>query len=117
LTVGQVSQLTPGQIGALPNTEWFLTLPADSLPALSREQVQAINTANVDIVYLSVDQRAELTIDQVQQLPYWDFQYLTVEQVGQLTPEQIASIPNRAWFETLSPEAQAALGGWQGGDE
>jgi hypothetical protein len=116
LSVGQVVELTPEQVGWIQNTEWLLTLPAGSLPKLTRDQVQAINTATVDIFYLTGDQRAELTTEQVQQLPFWEFQYLSVPQVLELMPEQVASIPNRAWFETLSPEAQKALGGWRGGD-
>jgi hypothetical protein len=114
--VTQAAQLTPYQIGSIPSTDWFLTLPAGSVPALSTDQVQAINTGAVDIVNLTADQRAELTVDQIHQLNYGEFQYLSVPQVLQLTPDQVASIPSRAWFETLSPEAQAALGGWQGAD-
>jgi hypothetical protein len=116
LNATQVAELTPDQIASIPSTELFLTLPADSLSTLSSNQVQAINTGVVDIGFLTPDQRAELTVDQIHQLNYGEFQYLTVTQVLQLTPDQVASIPSRAWFETLSPDAQAALGGWQGAD-
>jgi hypothetical protein len=109
LNSAEVTQLTVAQVASIPDTYWLTTMAADARAALSAPQVQALDTAHIDLSLLTSDQVAELSTDQLQQVPYWDFQYLNATQVGSLTTDQIASIPDSYWFSTMSPDARAAL--------
>jgi hypothetical protein len=109
LTPDDVPQLTPEQIASIPDNYWFTTIPVEDRAALTVVQVQALNTAVVDIGLLTSDQVAELTPAQVQQLPFSEFRYVLASQVPALTADQIASIPDAYWLATMAPETRAAL--------
>jgi hypothetical protein len=109
LDTSPVANLTAAQIAGIPSNYWFATISADSRAALNMIQVQALNTSYIDIGLLTASQRQWLTVAQIQQLPYWEFQYLTANQAADLTLTQLASIPSSYWFLTLSADVRAAL--------
>ncbi|MBK8915973.1 MAG: LEPR-XLL domain-containing protein [Phycisphaerales bacterium] len=104
-----VDSLTPAQIATIPSSDWFATMSADARGSLDEAQVQALNTAKINIGHLTPEQRDWLTDQQIQQLPYTNFRYLDAEGVDSLTPAQIATIPSSDWFATMSAEARGSL--------
>src|SRR6185437_9379558 len=104
-----VPELSPAQVGTLPSTYWLSLMTADARAALTAAQVQALNTAVIDLGYLTPTQCAQLTLAQVQALPYTQFWHLTAAQVYLLTDDQVSSITSNYWILLMSPQAQAAL--------
>ncbi len=109
LTATQIPLLTVAQIASIDNGWWFGQIPAAARAALTSEQVQALNVAEVGLSNLTVAQRGVLKQAQVQSLSYDDFRYLNAMQTPWLTAEQLVSIDNGWWFQQISEVARAAL--------
>src|SRR5262249_23071200 len=109
LTAAQVPTLTLAQVASIPTSGWLGTLSATARAALTTAQVQALNPVAVDGRLLTAAQFAELTVTQIQGLPYQEFQSLDPAQIPYLTLAQVASIPTMGWFDTLSAADKAAL--------
>src|SRR5262245_13553968 len=60
--------LTLKQIESIPDSWWLRRMPETARWALTTDQVQAINTAEVSIDYLLAGQRDKLTVEQLQDL-------------------------------------------------
>jgi ELWxxDGT repeat protein len=109
LSPSQIPLVTVAQIASIPDNYWFVTLSADQRAALTLPQVQALDTSVINIGYLTPQQVAWLTPTQVQQLPYSEFMYLPASQITSLTTTQVAAIPSSYWFATMAADARAAL--------
>jgi len=109
LTADQVPHLLPDQVATIANSWWFGRMSEAARHALTGDQVRALNVAAVGISQLTDIQIAELTVDQVQQLKYRQFEHLNPDQAPLLTAEQLAEIPNRWWFERIPEDVRARL--------
>ncbi len=109
LTAVQVPLLTPAQVAAIPNGNWFNSLSSEARSALTVPQIQSLNLQAIRITLLTPQQVLALSTSQIQSLRYHDFQYLSAAQVRFLTPAQIATIPDTGSFITWTAQARAAL--------
>ena len=109
LDADQIDDLTPEQVGTIPNSYEFSRIPAEARAGLTADQIQALDTEHVSIGYLTPTQCDELSTDQIQDLSYHDFRYLSAERIDELTPEQIETIPNSYEFSRIPAEARAGL--------
>ena len=107
LRPGQAQHLSVDQVASIPNDWYMNSIPSAVRAELNQAQVQAIDTAHVSPGYLTAAQRAWLTPDQIDDLPYDDFQYLVSGQAQHLTTAQVASIPND-WYMNSIPAAVRA---------
>lgn len=105
----QALQLSAEQLGTIPNRGWFERIPADVRAQLTAEQVRQLPVDRTGLSGLTDSQRAELSVEQIQQLNYREFEHLSSAQSPHLTAGQLATIPNRWWFERMSDDARAAL--------
>jgi hypothetical protein len=109
LDENQSPLLTVEQVASIPGDWWFGRMSDAARWALTTDQVQALNTAEISIDNLLAGQRDQLTVTQVQSLNYWDFEWLSAEQATHLTADQMKSIPGPWWFWRMSDTARAAL--------
>jgi hypothetical protein len=109
LDPSQIPALSTAQIASITDSYWLATLSGAARAALTSAQVQTLDTAAINIGYLTATQRLQLTTGQIQQLAFWQLQYLDASQVAALTLGQMAAIPDGYWFSTLSAAARAAL--------
>lgn len=109
MTPTQAPNLLPEQLAAIDNGWWFGQMPAAARAVLDATQVQALNVEVVGLDDLTVPQVGWLTLDQIHDVEYWDFDLLHVDQIDDLTTTQIASIPNCWYFEQIPEDVRAGL--------
>jgi Ca2+-binding RTX toxin-like protein len=105
----QVEHITVDQIASIDNRYDFYNMSQDARHELDAEQVQALDTSQISIGYLSNAQREHLTVDQLQALPSSQLRYVPPSRVPDLAPEQFASITNRYDFYNMSSDQQGAM--------
>lgn len=113
LSALQVRFLTPAQLATIPNTGSFITWSAEARAALTANQIQALNVAQIRLDLLTPQQVSWLTTAQIRSLPYHEFAHLSAAQTPVLTAAQLASIPDTGSFITWSAAARGALSGVQ----
>ncbi|MDD5668751.1 MAG: hypothetical protein PHE58_01795 [Candidatus Omnitrophica bacterium] len=102
--------LSPKQISSIPDAKGFTKyLTVDQRAQLTAEQVQALNVQKISIGYLTDAQRMYLSKTQVQKIGYIDFPYLPVSKITDLSSQQIGSIPDSKAFKKLTIEQRSAL--------
>lgn len=109
----QTPLLTGAQVATIPNSWWFGRMSVEARAAITPEQVQQLNVAEIGAGSLTLSQVRALTRHQIQSLGYREFQYLTPAQIVDLTVDQVATIPNEWWFARTPDETRAALTGDQ----
>ncbi|WP_197532596.1 LamG-like jellyroll fold domain-containing protein [Symmachiella macrocystis] len=109
LTADQVPDLSVEQIASISNANHFYNMSSSARGALSAEQVQALDTSNINIGYLTSAQRADLTADQVQSVSGSNLRYLPASQVQHISVDQLSGITNASHFYRMSSDARGAL--------
>jgi len=103
LPADQVKYLTKKQMASIPNGWWMNSLSRKQKMALSKKQIQSLNTRKVSIGTLPEEKIKHLSISQIQAIKsYRDFRYLPPDKVSSLKPKQIAKIPNGWWMNRFS---------------
>jgi len=102
--------LSPKQISSIPDGKSFTKyLTVDQRAQLTAEQVQALNVQKISIGYLTDAQRMNLSTAQIQKIGYIDFPYLPVSKITELSSQQIATIPDSKAFKKLTVEQRSVL--------
>lgn len=109
ITPSQAPHLLPEQLAAIDNGWWFGQMPDAARAVLNEPQIQALNIELVGLDEMTAPQVGWLSLDQLHDVEYWDFDHLHVDQIDDLTTTQIASIPNCWYFEQISEEVRAGL--------
>ncbi len=106
----QVQHITADQFASITNASYFYNMSSDARGALNATQVQALDTALINIGYLTTAQREELTPDQIQEVSQSRLRYVPASQVQHITTDQLASITNASYFYNMSSDARGATG-------
>ena len=109
LSPDQAPLLTAEQLASIQNRWWFERIPSEVRARLTADQVRQLRVDRIGLTGLTSEQVAELSVEQIQQLGFRQFEFLTAAQTPHLTVEQLDTIPNRWWFERMSEEGRAAL--------
>jgi hypothetical protein len=109
LSPTQIRLLTTAQIASIPHSGYVATWSVAARAALTATQVQSLNMVNFEGRYLTNEQFSWLTVSQLRNLKYMDFERLSPSQVPWLTAAQLASVPNGSFFNTLPGAFSAAL--------
>ena len=110
LDVDAIKYLTTTQIASIPNNYAMGQIPNELRAAFSEDQIQALNTSNVSIGYLSADQRELLTRQQIASLgTYGDIRHVPASRIGEVTTELIASIPNSYAMGQIPADVRAGF--------
>jgi hypothetical protein len=109
ITPQQAPHLTAEQLASIDNGWWFGQMPDAARAVLNATQIQALNIEAVGLDELTDLQVGWLTVDQLHDVEYWDFDHLHVDQIDDLTTTQIASIPNCWYFEQIPEDVRAGL--------
>ncbi len=109
MTPTQAPNLTAEQLAAIDNGWWFGQMPDAARAVLNAAQIQALHIDVVGLDELTDSQIGWLTIAQIQDVEYWDFDHLHVDQIDDLTVEQIATIPNGWYFGQIPEDVRAGL--------
>ena len=115
LTAEDVQFLTNVQLASIPDYYWFSRMSGPARAALSATQVQRLtNLQSINtVLLLTQEQRAALTVTQVQALKFQDFAFLPALQISRLSSSQIASIPDPYWLGQIPASSRSALTGGQ----
>ncbi len=110
LEVRAIKYLTTDQIASIPNNYSMGQIPAELRAAFTEDQVQALNTAQVSIGYLSADQRELLTTAQIENLgTYGDIRHLPASRISEVTTDLIATIPNSYAMGQIPADVRAGF--------
>ncbi|MFM9965219.1 MAG: G8 domain-containing protein [Planctomycetaceae bacterium] len=109
LTPTQAPHLTVEQLASIDNGWWFGQMPDDARAVLNATQIQALNIELVGLDELTDSQVGWLSLDQIHDVEYSDFDHLHVDQIDDLTTTQIATIPNCWYFEQIPEDVRAGL--------
>ncbi len=109
MTPTQAPNLLPEQLAAIDNGWWFGQMPDAARAVLNEPQIQALNVELVGLDELTAPQVGWLSLEQIHDVEYWDFDHLHVDQIDDLTTTQIASIPNCWYFEQIPEDVRAGL--------
>ena len=109
MTPTQAPHLTAEQLAAIDNGWWFGQMPDAARAVLTAPQIQALNVEVVGLDKLTASQVGWLSLDQIHDVEYWDFDHLHVDQIDDLMTTQIASIPNCWYFEQIPEDVRAGL--------
>jgi len=109
LTADQVQYLSVDQLASISNANHFYAMSSDARAALNAEQVQALDTSNISISYLTTSQRESLSPDQVQAVSSSRLRYLPASQIEHVTTDQLENISNANHFYAMSSDARGAL--------
>ncbi len=109
MTPTQAPHLTAEQLAAIDNGWWFGQMPVDARAVLTAPQIQALNIEVVGLDKLTDPQIGWLSVDQIHDVEYWDFDHLHVDQIDDLLTTQIASIPNGWYFGQIPEDVRAGL--------
>ncbi|MCA9278856.1 MAG: cadherin domain-containing protein [Phycisphaerales bacterium] len=107
LEAGEVRYLTTDQMESIPNDYYMGRIPSSIRAEFTTEQIQAVDTADVSIGYLTSDQIGDLTVDQIHDVTYDDFDHLHGDQISSLTTDQVASIPNNYYMGRIPSAVRA----------
>jgi len=110
LPASRVSEVTTDLIATIPNSYAMGQIPADVRAGFTNDQIQAINTGDVSIGYLTADQRNQLTTSQIEGLgSYDDIRHVPSSRIGEVTTDLIATIPNSYAMGQISAEVRAGF--------
>ncbi len=110
LPASRVSEVTTDLIATIPNSYAMGQIPADVRAGFTNDQIQAINTGDVSIGYLTADQRNQLTTTQIEGLgTYGDIRHLPASRVSEVTTDLIATIPNSYAMGQISADVRAGF--------
>ncbi len=105
-----VKYLSAEQIAAIPSNYEMSRIPEELREAFTRRQIQALDTGNVSIGYLSESQRELLTTEQIESLgSYRDIRYVPESRAAEVTPDLIATIPSSYEMSRIPEEVRAAF--------
>lgn len=109
VTPTQAPHLTAEQLASIDNGWWFGQMPADARAVLNATQVQALNIDLIGLDKLTDPQVGWLSLDQIQDVEYHDFDHLHADQIDDLTTTQVATIPNGWYFQQIPADVRAGL--------
>jgi hypothetical protein len=109
LSPAQMKLVTPTQVAAIPSASYLAEWSPTARAALGVAQVQALNTAKVDIGLLTDQQLGWLTAAQIQGIRYYELYRLSPAQIASVTATQIATVPTASHLWQWSAEARGAL--------
>ena len=109
LSAAKIRYLTATQLASIDNGWWFQQISNEARAALVPWQVRSLRVEAVGIGGLTDQQVTWLTVAQVRQLDYNEFERLDSRQIRWLTAAQLQTIGNRWWFARIPETVRAAL--------
>ncbi|MBA4105505.1 MAG: hypothetical protein C0485_07080 [Pirellula sp.] len=109
LSPAQIPYLSTAQITSISTAGLLSVWSQAARDALTATQVRALDVSKVGLESLSNLQVSLLTVAQVQQVKFYEFQRLNASQAPLLTAAQIASISTIGSFSAWEPASRNAL--------
>lgn len=109
LPSGRMSEVPPATFAAINSDYAMGLISADRRAAFTQAQVQALNSTNVSIAYLTDTQRNQLTTAQVAAIRTDDIRHLPVGRMGDVPPATFAAINSDYAMGLISEDRRAAF--------
>ena len=106
----RVGEVSAALIGTIPSDYSMSRIPGDVRDAFTSEQVQALDTTQVSIGYLSTAQRSELTTGQLETLrDANELRYVPTDRVGEVSAALIGTIPSDYSMSRIPEDVRGAF--------
>ncbi len=107
--VSRLSDIPPATVGRIASDHAMSLISAERRAGLSQDQVQALNSRNVSISYLTDTQRTQLTAGQYATIRADDIRYASASRMGDIPTATIATLTGSYNWSLVSTDRVQAL--------